>query len=514
MTETIVDSSLSRAELALTRLAEDPDRLDLARRRFSASPPSFTSSKGPDSTLTNSPDAEVGPHVSGVTQKDILENQRGLSRPRPQFDAQQFAERARLLELDNRGALLAPIDYAHHSYEVVKRRWQEQGIWCDEWNCKTGYYNFGHTWMHEEPVPPDSGFDAIAEGEDEHACDLFGVHRPPKRRGSELTPGQQETKERNREKSRPIHQFLWQLARERDRISGEPTVREVAASADLDINTKAYESVKKWWLACHIWDTKWGILPGMTWKHERPLEWPPKDDPETGSEVVYPNLVSGNGAEADPISPKSIHSSPGPPSKLMAWCNGPMPTIMPQSGWRDESGHSCQWNRDSLCDESVAEEDPASRAGVNGAAGQSTSHDSPRPSRDLFAHLVPNTQLTTNGNVIEEDPPEDVGMGEMIADSQPHPPSQSIGNLSVERPQKRPRGRPKKTPNGVVAKIKPDVSPGRISVSRTSRPHTKSTRGRGRPKKKMENGASSDKAALSVPEQATIPTSRRSKRTR
>ncbi|KAL8986086.1 MAG: hypothetical protein Q9177_004257 [Variospora cf. flavescens] len=505
-----VGSSLSQAQQILTGLVDDPDRLDRARRRFSASPPSFTSAKGPDSTLTNSPGAEVGPHVSGVSQKDILAERRTLSRPRPQFDAQQFAERKRLMEDDMKGNLHMPIDmsYDHHSYEIVKRRWQEQGIWCDGWDCKTGYYNFGQKWMHEEPLPPDSGSDAIAEAEDEHACDLFGVHRPPKRRGSELTPGQQETKERNREKSRPIHQFLWQLARERDRISGEPTVREVAASADLDINTKAYENVKKWWLACHIWDTKWGILPGMTWKHERPLEWPPNDDPDTGSEVVYPNLVSGNGAEADPISPKSIHSSPEPPSKLVAWCNGPMPTIMPQSGWGDVSGHSCQWNPDSLCDESVAEEDPASRAGVNGAAGQSTSHDSPRPSRDLFAHLVPNTQLTSNGNVIEEDPPEDVGMGEMIADSQPHPPSQSIGNLSVERPQKRPRGRPKKTPNGVVANIKPEVSPGPIGVSRTSKPHIKSTRGRGRPKKNIEDRLSRHKAALSAPEQTTIPASR------
>ncbi|KAI4135207.1 MAG: hypothetical protein LQ341_005911, partial [Variospora aurantia] len=388
---------LTQAEQILQGLAEDPDRLDCARRRFSVSP-SFTSSKGkgPDSTLTNSPGAEDCPHMGGVSQKYIHKTHHDASRPRPQFQAQQYAEQNRLFENGNQQVpigtdherYLYGTSYERYSYLVIKKRWQEQGIWSDQWDGEIGSYNFGHKWMHEEPSPPGSGSEAIIDAEDEHACNLFRVPRPPKRRKKdELTIEQREVRQRNPENSRPIHQFLWQVAHERDRISGEPTVREVAASADLDINTKAYEKVKEWWVACHIWDTKWGVLPGMTWKHEKPFEWPPKDDPETGSEVVYPNLVSGNGAEADPISPKSIHSSPESPSKLVAWCNDPMPTIMPQSGWGDESGYSCQWKHDSLCDESVVEKDPASRAGVNGAAGQLTSHDSPRPSRDLFAHL-------------------------------------------------------------------------------------------------------------------------------
>jgi hypothetical protein len=49
--------------------------------------------------------------------------------------------------------------------------------------------------------------------------------------------------------------------------------REPAStSVPLDIGTTAYENIRSTWLRRLIWDKKWGTLPGMSWKHERPLE--------------------------------------------------------------------------------------------------------------------------------------------------------------------------------------------------------------------------------------------------
>ncbi|KAL2015845.1 hypothetical protein VTK56DRAFT_4692 [Thermocarpiscus australiensis] len=39
-----------------------------------------------------------------------------------------------------------------------------------------------------------------------------------------------------------------------------------------DINTIAYERVKAIWERWQIWDAKWGVLSGMSWKHEQPYD--------------------------------------------------------------------------------------------------------------------------------------------------------------------------------------------------------------------------------------------------
>ncbi|KAL8955359.1 MAG: hypothetical protein Q9193_006756 [Seirophora villosa] len=498
MTETFAGSSFSRAKQTLTRLADDPDRLDRARRRFSASPPSFTSSKGPDSTLTNSPGAEVGPHVLRRTQKEILQQERELSRPRPQFFAQQYVEEARLIEHANRGVHLIPfkMSYHNHAYNVVKKRWKEQGIWSHEWESNDGSYRFGHKWMHEEPSPTD------IDAKQKQTRNLFWVPPPPERRKSEETLDQREAEREKPENSRPIHQFLWQIAHERDRISGEPTVGKVAASADLNINTKAYENVKEWWLACHIWDDKWGILPGMTWKHERPLEWPPKDDAEPASEAAYPNLVNGNNGGEKLMSPKSFLGSPDPPSNLMPRGHATLPASLPQPGLGYGLCHACQWNRDPKCMDCGTQRS-ASGADIVGEAGRRTSQAAPWAGKGLFFQLAPNPPSTRNRIFHQDDQPRDVGMDDVMEDSQPHPPSQPIADSSVERrPQKRPRGRPKKTRKRKVAKVQSGPSLGPIDAPSVSKPQRKSTRGRGRPKKNAQDHAAKEKATLSAAKQA------------
>ncbi|KAI4184993.1 MAG: hypothetical protein LQ348_004451 [Seirophora lacunosa] len=490
MTETFAGSSFSRAKQTLTGLADDPDRLDRARRRFSASPPSFTSSKGPDSTLTNSPGAEVGPHVLRRTQKEILQQERELSRPRPQFFAQQYVEEARLIEHANRGVHLIPFktSYHNHAYDVVKKRWKEQGIWSHEWESNDGSYRFGHKWMHEEPSPTD------IDAKQKQTRNLFWVPPPPEQRKIEETPDQREAEREKPENSRPIHQFLWQIAHERDRISGEPTVGKVAASADLNINTKAYENVKEWWLACHIWDNKWGILPGMTWKHERPLEWPPKDDAEPASEAAYPNLVNGNNGG---VTPHCQRLCPN-----LGWDTAfvtPADGIVIQNAWT--VGLSAQL----LAPMSSVKRDDGRRKLLPGLGRDSSSswHQIRHPPETRCFH--------------QDDQPRDVGMDDVIEDSQPHPPSQPIVDSSVERrPQKRPRGRPKKTRNGKVAKVQSGPSLGPVDAPSVSKPQRKSTRGRGRPKKNVQDHAAKEKATLSAAKQAatTAAPPRRSGRVR
>lgn len=100
----------------------------------------------------------------------------------------------------------------------------------------------------------------------------------PASKGISSRPGQREKLERDREASRPFHQFLWQLARQRDLMTGKPTIRTAASVASIDINTMAYEAVKGLWDRMGIWDTEWGVMPGMSWMHERPPKWTPRAD--------------------------------------------------------------------------------------------------------------------------------------------------------------------------------------------------------------------------------------------
>ena len=76
-------------------------------------------------------------------------------------------------------------------------------------------------------------------------------------------------REREREASRPFHQFIYQVSKERERIQSESGPIPLHSA---DINTKAYENVKTTWMKRSIWNTRWGVLPGMSWKHEQSIE--------------------------------------------------------------------------------------------------------------------------------------------------------------------------------------------------------------------------------------------------
>jgi hypothetical protein len=48
--------------------------------------------------------------------------------------------------------------------------------------------------------------------------------------------------------------------------------RALEALPTPDINTLAYERMKNRWMKRGIWNEPWGVLPGMSWKHEQATE--------------------------------------------------------------------------------------------------------------------------------------------------------------------------------------------------------------------------------------------------
>ncbi|KAI4185039.1 MAG: hypothetical protein LQ346_005999 [Caloplaca aetnensis] len=472
MADSIRGDGLYHAERALANLAENPERLDRARKRFSVSPPSYTSQPSGVTTLSNSPGAPSIPDGVEISQEARDSLDRNASIPRTQFSAQQVEEEQRIFSRESEGALHLPPGtiYTRYAFDVVKKRWQEQGIWSDEWNSEPGYFRVGRKWKHEEPGPSSD-----VQAESEAAQLLIGSSMVPKTGEIQhLTREEQGKVEHDREASRPIHQFYWQLSKERDRIHGEVTVGQAAASADLDINTKAYENVKKIWRERSIWDIEWGLLPGMTWKHERPLERTICTD-----SVTAPAQAN---AQADPL-----------------FLNHDIPEAERLS--------------DGLSASPVE-----SLIFVNGQAEEAASVDGPRNAETVFDHQV-RTESNDNhpvsdGDVTQPPQPEDLDMANQISENPrgrrwiPHP----LDPVERQRPKPR-RGRPKKTPNGrpTQAHIKKSLGPS--NPSRVSKPLDKEVRARGRPKKSAKAAASEGQQSMPATDETTTPARRRSKRT-
>ncbi|KAL8847235.1 MAG: hypothetical protein Q9221_007722 [Calogaya cf. arnoldii] len=300
-----------QAERALADLADDPEQLDRARRRFSASPP-FYKSPTPGSTLSNSPN----PPSPGEIQRDREHQEhilRQSSRPRSQFVQSMVEEKDWLFKAQaNAGVHLpAGTEYNKLATEVVKKRWQEQGIWDDEWD-KLDWDAW--RWKHEESYTDLSSQEGT-ESEPHRLFEHPASSQAPVASVDSQTILQKKDRgsmsEPDRETSRPIYQFIWQLARQRDLIRGEPTIQAAAASAPIDINTRAYEAVKSTWVRQNIWDKDWGIMPGMTWMHERSPDQTIRLDPTPAHARHNSFAIVELEAEARRLFPK-----PPPPPKL------------------------------------------------------------------------------------------------------------------------------------------------------------------------------------------------------
>ncbi|QSS61266.1 hypothetical protein I7I51_03439 [Histoplasma capsulatum] len=250
---------LVRAQRALEALQQDPQLLDHTRRRFSDSPPSYKSHQSHNSTLSQSP---IPP---GEDQRIREENQRreeqrfrlirerGASSPYEQFTSQRKAEENRIFKaaMDRTEHVPVGISFYRLAEVNIKKRWIEQGIWNDKWNSRTTLAST--KWKHEELEESDSESDTDRVVTPQPRFSFFPTEPKPRRQKSD--------------------QEKQLIAERRAALKCERSEEVTApATTEDDINTQAYENIKSTWVRRGIWDVKWGILPGMSWKHERPLE--------------------------------------------------------------------------------------------------------------------------------------------------------------------------------------------------------------------------------------------------
>lgn len=267
MAHTIGGDGLIEVENALGDLEQYPQLLARARRRFSRSPPSYAPSTLHNSTLTNSPNPPTEEHQRREERLTQLRIERNASTPYHQFGTQCREEEERILEAHRNRIRSLPVgaNFVTLAEENVRKQWIEQGIWNNKWSPTAA----NAVWKHQKPL------------------DLEDISYEPQPKPIPQKSDEEKRRvslEREREASRPFYQFIFQVSKERERIqdeseSGEVTSATAAAAASPDINTRACENIQNTWVKRKIWNIKWGILPGMSWKHEEPEEEETTTDP-------------------------------------------------------------------------------------------------------------------------------------------------------------------------------------------------------------------------------------------
>ncbi|KAI0439399.1 hypothetical protein F4803DRAFT_568535 [Xylaria telfairii] len=267
--------------MALQSLANNPQKLDRARSRFIGSPPLFVSS--PSGTTTEWPTpGQPDEEQRWLSQRRFqLEMEYRASFPSSQFEAQvdeEWNKAMREDEMDPRFIVLGQIKYGAQAKERVKKRWVEQGIWNENWKEHCGMV---WRWKHEEPLEAEA--DLYTEPKTANAnlyssspiMESSGLETGEKAEGEKIQQIEraQTIKEREREASRPLHQFFYQLTKESERMLHQLRNSENNEAIPSDIHMMAAERVKNTWMERKIWDSKWGpYYPGRSWKHEQPLE--------------------------------------------------------------------------------------------------------------------------------------------------------------------------------------------------------------------------------------------------
>ncbi|KAA6412362.1 MAG: hypothetical protein FRX48_03352 [Lasallia pustulata] len=256
-------------------------------------------------------------------------------------------------------------------HEKIKKVWVDQGIWNNEWKEMA----VGH-WKHEEPLVLESGLGTDLKAESPPGLFDMAPKQPQQRPRRPKSDDEKRriaerrvVLEREREASRPYHQFVYQISKERERIEHES--RSAEGSNNADINTKAYENVKNTWVKRGIWKTKWGILPGMSWKHEEPIE-----------QVIEDSLMP----EIPPRNPQSPRGKAVKAPFKLSFIRPLLfePTHLQESGIRDASQHDS--------------------SKISRATGKERLRPRPRPYiPEQVSASVP--QASSEGNAAERQPP-------------------------------------------------------------------------------------------------------------
>ncbi|KAF7857999.1 hypothetical protein EAF04_009355 [Stromatinia cepivora] len=282
-TDTIHGDGLARAQRALLEFERDPQRLDRERKRFDGPLPVYASDRSGTTTRSQSPSDPSEEQRARQERRNKLAEEREASEPHKQFAAQVKEERRRIWNNDPRyrSIKINPGDrvFMEEAREIVTKCWVEQGIWSSKWNK----FAFGR-WKHEEPLESESQTESEAEPS---KPPLFpNPQQKPKlpkiHRTKQQIAEQRVIQKRQREASRPYYQFVYQISKMREKIQQTENKEGTNVTDITDINTRAYENVKNTWTSRGIWNKRWGVLPGMSWKHEEPLE---KESPEDSAPV-------------------------------------------------------------------------------------------------------------------------------------------------------------------------------------------------------------------------------------
>ncbi|KAJ5751399.1 uncharacterized protein N7511_008364 [Penicillium nucicola] len=272
-----IGSGLSIVHTALKTFVENPTRLDIDRSRFDRRAPSHTSCQSHNSTRSQSPCGTSEMEQRRDRRQWQLEKDHEASRPDRQFDVQVDELEACIIEgIENRKFAVPDGTNMHNlARDTVKKNWIKQGIWNEPWK------NMPETrWMHEESRDMSSASET--DSSTALKLNLFSPLEKAESWSNQPYNGsiiQQRVERRARQKhkneaSRPFHQFIYQISKEREQLQNGSPDDTVLVSSPLDINTNAYNNVKRTWVKRGIWNEKWGILPGMLWKHEGRLQMP------------------------------------------------------------------------------------------------------------------------------------------------------------------------------------------------------------------------------------------------
>jgi len=302
MAESLRGHEFTRAQRDLVTLERDPPRLDRPRVRFSDSPQPYASN----------PSGTTAPFENPVAFSEEQQRRRELRRwqlineskhslPYRQYDAHASKESERLWDADPITSGRRPVPmraFYTQAHKNIKTRWMEQGIWNDKWNSVAA-----GVWKHQVPLELESESETDSEAESPIRPYRFPPPPPrPKLRRPKSDDEKRQiaerlvVRERQREASRPYHQFIYQISREREQI--EAQFRDGESTGIADINTRAYENIKDIWVQWKIWNSKWGILPGMSWKHEEPIE---EDTADSPVEHAQPPISNGEAWTDPPI---------------------------------------------------------------------------------------------------------------------------------------------------------------------------------------------------------------------
>lgn len=296
--DTIRGDGLWKAHGALATLASDSAQLDRERQRFDHTPSPVPSKSPGTSTLTNSPNAPTKEERIREKRRKQMHRNWNATIPERQFRAQVDVESLRMFHAANPEHKfldkIHAVAYADKARKIVKKRWVEQGIWNRHFNWNA----WGADWKHTEPLEPETDSEADSEANSPSTPPLClnpkHTRREPTSRNEKLLAAARQIvqeseimREREREASRPYHQFVYQVSKEREKIQEDS--QDWTSPDVVDINTKAYENVKTLWNERKIWNVHWGTLPGMSWKHEVPFNMEAVDNPAHEDYISIPS---------------------------------------------------------------------------------------------------------------------------------------------------------------------------------------------------------------------------------